>query len=76
MTISAAVAPPSQLRLAGDLHHYTRHVPFSGKKLAPGMSTVKNTSETPVLIISGGGDVVSTVHFHRLRKRISIQKST
>mmetsp|Transcript_16000 Transcript_16000/g.29014 ORF Transcript_16000/g.29014 Transcript_16000/m.29014 type:complete len:902 (-) Transcript_16000:1417-4122(-) len=43
-----------KLRLAGDLHHYTRHVPFSSTKSAPGMSTGKNTS-APVLIVSGGG---------------------
>ena len=60
-----------KLRLAGDLHHYTRHVPFSSKKSAPGMSTDKNTSAAPVLIVAGGGGAVSTVHFHRLRKRLS-----
>ena len=39
-----------KLRLAGDLHHYTRHVPVNGKK-----STVSTAENQPVLIVSGGG---------------------
>lgn len=38
-----------KLRLAGDLHHYTRHVPCS----------TSNTVDKPVLIVSGGGGAVS-----------------
>lgn len=36
-----------KLRLAGDLHHYTRHVPSN------------DNSNTPTLIVSGGGGAVS-----------------
>ena len=36
-----------KLRLAGDLHHYTRHVPSN------------DNSSTPTLIVSGGGGAVS-----------------
>ena len=41
-----------KLRLAGDLHHYTRHVPIRIKKSAVG-------SNIPVLIVAGGGGAVS-----------------
>ena len=45
-----------RLRLAGDLHHYTRHMPSSVAKTNPDAS--KNE---PVLIVSGGGGAVSVV---------------
>mmetsp|Transcript_33849 Transcript_33849/g.71179 ORF Transcript_33849/g.71179 Transcript_33849/m.71179 type:complete len:1044 (-) Transcript_33849:143-3274(-) len=50
-----------KLRLAGDLHHYTRHVPLfpTTKPAAPGMGKVKrgNTAgeKPPTLIVAGGG---------------------
>jgi len=44
-----------KLRLAGDLHHYTRHVPTERKQPGSGNSEGKKTSEKPVLIVSGGG---------------------
>ena len=58
-----------KLRLAGDLHHYTRHVPFSDKKSAPGTSKAGNTSEKPELIVSSGA-VSGAMYLHRLRKII------
>lgn len=39
-----------RLRLAGDLHHYTRHMPSSMKQ---------EPDDEPVLIVSGGGGAVS-----------------
>ena len=42
-----------KLRLAGDLHHYTRHVPIRIKQ-----SAVENSN--PVLIVAGGGGAVSS----------------
>mmetsp|Transcript_868 Transcript_868/g.1806 ORF Transcript_868/g.1806 Transcript_868/m.1806 type:complete len:1249 (-) Transcript_868:19-3765(-) len=44
-----------KLRLAGDLHHYTRHMPLNIKKTTSEMDTVENTSGKPMLIVSGGG---------------------
>jgi hypothetical protein len=48
-----------KLRLAGDLHHYTRHVPISVKKSAAGTSN-------PILIVAGGGGAVSFACSNRL----------
>ena len=39
-----------RLRLAGDLHHYTRHMPVD----SPGKKR-KNSTDKPVLIVAGGG---------------------
>ena len=51
-----------KLRIAGDLHHYTRHVPtkkgLSGNRQSPGLGNV-NRSKEPTLIVSGGGGAVS-----------------
>lgn len=51
-----------RLRLAGDLHHYTRHMPLSSK--GPGQSPrIKEGNSggpNPVLIVSGGGGAVSS----------------
>lgn len=45
-----------KLRLAGDLHHYTRHVPSSNNGSVPGCC---KSSGKPILIVSGGGGAVS-----------------
>eukprot|EP00571_Detonula_confervacea_P006288 CAMPEP_0172319744 /NCGR_PEP_ID=MMETSP1058-20130122/38599_1 /TAXON_ID=83371 /ORGANISM="Detonula confervacea, Strain CCMP 353" /LENGTH=1060 /DNA_ID=CAMNT_0013034863 /DNA_START=643 /DNA_END=3825 /DNA_ORIENTATION=+ len=44
-----------KLRLAGDLHHYTRHVPLSNKGPVSRTSNGKSIGDKPVLIVSGGG---------------------
>ncbi|KAL7538174.1 hypothetical protein ACHAXR_008335 [Thalassiosira sp. AJA248-18] len=44
-----------KIRLAGDLHHYTRHVPLTSNQLASGYDNAKSVSNKPVLIVSGGG---------------------
>lgn len=41
-----------RLRLAGDLHHYTRHMPTD-------TSNKPSSTDEPVLIVSGGGGAVS-----------------
>ena len=54
-----------KLRLAGDLHHYTRHMPLKEErdidgKLPPFDSRDEcNAYDKPVLIVSGGGGAVS-----------------
>jgi hypothetical protein len=47
-----------RLRLAGDLHHYTRHMPSSMKQ---------EPDDEPVLIVSGGGGAVSLCFSHALQ---------
>ena len=51
-----------KIRLAGDLHHYTRHVPLTSNQLASGYGNAKSASNKPVLIVSGGGGAVSFVY--------------
>ena len=45
-----------KLRLAGDLHHYTKHVPTNGSYSVP---SHEPTTTSPTLIVSGGGGAVS-----------------
>jgi hypothetical protein len=45
-----------KLRLAGDLHHYTRHVPSSNNGSVSGC---RKSNGKPILIVSGGGGAVS-----------------
>lgn len=49
-----------KLRLAGDLHHYTRHVPLSTNPSASDQENKNDKSKKPVLIVSGGGGAVSS----------------
>ncbi|KAL7520746.1 hypothetical protein ACHAWX_005456 [Stephanocyclus meneghinianus] len=50
-----------RLRLAGDLHHYTRHMPFTPvqnkdvKSLSNTTNSNASSKNEPVLIVSGGG---------------------
>ena len=45
-----------KLRIAGDLHHYTKHVPISDNKPILSNDKVKDRKEeAPILIVSGGG---------------------
>jgi hypothetical protein len=54
-----------RLRLAGDLHHYTRHMPcspFENKIMTRDSINVKcGVRDEPVLIVSGGGGAVSFI---------------
>jgi hypothetical protein len=47
-----------KLRLAGDLHHYTRHVPSSN---GGSVLRCRKSNGNPILIVSGGGGVVSVL---------------
>ncbi len=42
-----------RLRIAGDLHHYTRHMPVNNKNSSEKQS--KTETDKPVLIVAGGG---------------------
>ena len=44
-----------RLRIAGDLHHYTRHVPLEKKKSDKSSSISLSSQLAPQLIVSGGG---------------------
>ena len=54
-----------KLRLAGDLHHYTRHMPCREREDPGCKQTTRNKKadcqerDNPVLIVSGGGGAVS-----------------
>eukprot|EP00580_Thalassiosira_gravida_P018562 CAMPEP_0201659352 /NCGR_PEP_ID=MMETSP0494-20130426/2169_1 /ASSEMBLY_ACC=CAM_ASM_000839 /TAXON_ID=420259 /ORGANISM="Thalassiosira gravida, Strain GMp14c1" /LENGTH=1330 /DNA_ID=CAMNT_0048136815 /DNA_START=37 /DNA_END=4029 /DNA_ORIENTATION=- len=67
-----------KLRLAGDLHHYTRHVPLfhtTKQTAAPGMGTLKkkNTAgETPPTLIVAGGGGAFLHPTHCFRDRIKV----
>ena len=53
-----------RLRLAGDLHHYTRHMPSpKNKQTNPRNGIDARSSKDPILIVSGGGGAVSTAWF-------------
>ena len=56
-----------RLRLAGDLHHYTRHMPCSAAENSDRKTGFNQTNSNwpkhePVLIVSGGGGAVSWVN--------------
>ena len=52
-----------KLRLAGDLHHYTRHIPLNDKWAGP-IKLKSNGEENPLLIVSGGGGAVSSLFYN------------
>ena len=57
-----------KLRLAGDLHHYTRHSPVNN----PGNDIV-NADDKPMLIVSGGGGAF--LHpTHTFHDKITVEK--